>query len=129
MDWRRIPLQLSGCSLLLLTFAANACAQQPETWAELWTDANAFVQLKPGARMNLVAGTRIANESSYLQWFNGAQLNYQFKQVNREHLPHFDSDKENYFVIGIGYQFWQTTEEQKSPLASTSPGVIEKSYL
>ncbi len=45
-----------------------------------------------------------ASESSYLQWFEGAQVNFQLKPVNREHRPHYDSDKENYFVFGVGYQ-------------------------
>ena len=115
MAWRRIPLKQIGCVLLFLTFAVDLRAQQPETWAELWSEADAFVQLKPVARMNLMGGTRAANESSYLQWFEGAQVNLQLKPVMRDHLPHFDTDKENYFVFGAGYQFWQTTEDQKSP--------------
>ena len=115
MAGRRIPLQLSGYVLLLLTFSSNARAQQPETWAELWSEADAYVRLKPGMRLNLMGGTRTASESSYLQWFEGAQVNFQLKHVNKEHRPHYDSDKENYFVFGVGYQFWQTTQEQKSP--------------
>jgi hypothetical protein len=67
MAGRKIPLQLSGCFLLLLIFAANGRSQEPETWAEFWSEADAFVRLKPGMRLNLMGETRMANEFSYLQ--------------------------------------------------------------
>ena len=115
MAGRRIPAKLIGSLLLVLTFAVNVRAQQPETWAEFWSEADAFVQLSRSARLSTMGGTRTANESSYLQWFTGTQLNLQLKPVIKEHLPQYDSDKEKYFVFGIGYQYWRTTEEQKSP--------------
>jgi hypothetical protein len=65
--------------------------------------------------MDITGGTRTANESSYLEWFTGTQLNLQLKPVARDHLPRFDSNKEKYFVFGVGYQYWRKTEENKSP--------------
>jgi len=115
MTGTRISLKLICWLLFILTSASQAQAQQKETWTEFWSEADVFVQLKPVARLSLMGGTRTANESSYLQWVTGAQLNFQFKSIIKEHLPHYDSDKEKYFVFGLGYQYWKTTEEQKSP--------------
>ena len=112
---RRGLHKTSGSLFLLLALTPNLFAQQSETWGEIWSEINTFVQLDRGKRLDLQGGARTASEASYLEWFTGAQVNFQLKPVLREHLEHYDTDKESYFVFGVGYQFWKTTQDDKSP--------------
>ncbi|MFN8009608.1 MAG: DUF2490 domain-containing protein [Terriglobia bacterium] len=121
---RRGLVKLFWSFLFSLILSSNLFAQQPETWGEFWSEADAYFQLDQTKRLNFQGGTRSAGESSYLQWYTGTQLNLQLKPVIKEHLPHYDRDKESYFVFGVGYQYWRTTQDDKSP-SNENRGLIE----
>ena len=100
----RFRLAIALCAFPL------AAAAQSTTGSEVWPDVAAQFEF-PGA-FRLEAEGQLKEGLSYdaTQWIIGGSIGYQWQRILGRHVRNVDEDKEHHLVLGVGYQYLQTSE-------------------
>ena len=94
--------------LVLLT-AETARGQTSAT--EVWPKVSARLELRPKTRIEVFGGTQDGGD---FQWNMGALLNYRIKRLTMHREKDIDEENEHLFVLGAGYEYLQTLENDKT---------------
>ena len=106
---------------LLIAFAflflkdVNALGQTPTgTASEFWPSLKANIDLRPKTCLQLYVEKHNGEDDSSLQWKTGALLSYRMKRMLKLRRSDIDEDREHNLVVGVGYEYTRTTQNDKT---------------
>ncbi len=98
--------------VLLLVFSDSVLAQSPsDTNWEVWPSIKVNFDLQPKLRLQVFGETQNGEESPYIQLKTGAMLSYRMKRILTPHMRDNDGENEYNLVVGIGYEFLHSTQD------------------
>ena len=100
--------------VLPLLSAGNARAQTPAAEKEVWPKLSATFELRPQTRLQVFWQLQNGEDSAYIQWNVGAMVSYRMKRIARRHETDIDEENEHVVVLGAGYEYLQTTQNDKT---------------
>ena len=96
--------------VILLLTAGIVRAQTPAAETEVWPKVTASFDLRPRTRLQVYGELQNGEDFPYIQWKVGAIVNYRMRRIVHLGEPGIDEEDEHHFVLGAGYEYLQTTQ-------------------
>ncbi len=100
--------------VLQLFVVCNVVAQTSDSANEFWPALDATFDLRPKTRLLVYAEKHDGEDVSLSQWNLGAILSYRMSRILKRHLTDIDEENEYNLVIGGGYQFVETKQNDST---------------
>lgn len=101
-------------SFLLLLIAGDAGGQTPGTAKEFWPKFTATVELAPKTRIQLWGQRQDGEDFDFEEWKVGALVSHRMKQIVKPHRRDIDEENEHTLVLGAGYEYLQTDQNDQT---------------
>lgn len=109
--WMILPIALA----ILFLKGVGALGQTPTgASSEFWPSVKASIELRPQTRLQLWGDKQDGEDFDYLQWKTGAMLSYRMKRMLKLRRSDIDEENEHNLVIGAGYEYLRTTQNDKT---------------
>ena len=101
-------------SFVLISIGGGALGQTSSTAKEFWPKLNAAVELVPKTRIELWGQRQDGEDFDFNEWKVGALVSYRMKQILKPHRADIDEENEHHLVLGAGYEYLQTDQDDKT---------------
>jgi len=99
--------------LLLVLIDGNTLGQTSNTAAEFWPKLNAAVEVRPKTRIQFWWQKQDGEDFDFNEWKVGALVSYRMKPILKPHRGDIDEDNEHHLVLGAGYEYLQTDQNDQ----------------
>jgi hypothetical protein len=101
---------LLAVAALLALHGHAVSAQTSETSGAFWPTLDLHMQLSPNMRALVFTESKTDQDVPYRQIDFGGGLGFQFWRFGKPHEINIDADKENFLVVGAGYEYLKTIQ-------------------
>src|SRR5215471_18433835 len=128
----------AACLFTLLALrslnATSASGQTPDTGWEIRPKVTASVELLHRTRVQTWGELQHATNFSFQRWRSGALVSHRMKAILKSHHEDIDQEREHYLVFGAGYEYLDTTQDDKTTtenriFADITPQVLFEELL
>jgi hypothetical protein len=105
---------LTIIGFLLLLVDSNILGQTPGTGKELWPKLNVAVEIAPKTRIQVWGQKQDGEDFDFNEWKVGAIVSYRMKRIVKPHRRDIDEVNEHNLVLGAGYEYLQTDQEDST---------------
>jgi hypothetical protein len=95
---------------LVLSISDKAASQTSDSQTEVWPKLSATFDLDAKTRLQVFGGTQ---NGSDFQWYAGTIVSRRMKRLVMRRVKDVDEENEHLIVVGAGYEYLQTLENNK----------------